>query len=105
MRASGGARAQTAGSDQGVKQGLFVAGTDTGIGKTLVACALLHVYRRAGLKVVGMKPVAAGCDARGHNEDVELLRAASSVEVPRELSCPYLLPEAVAPHIAAEQSG
>jgi len=87
-----------------MKQGVFVTGTDTGVGKTLIACALLHAYRRAGAKAVGMKPVAAGCDVQGRNEDVEALRIAGD-EAPRELVCPYLLPEAVAPHIAAQQAG
>ena len=40
--------------------GFFITGTDTGVGKTLIACALLHALARAGLRVVGMKPVAAG---------------------------------------------
>ncbi|HKY03005.1 MAG TPA: dethiobiotin synthase [Burkholderiales bacterium] len=86
-----------------MKRGVFVTGTDTGIGKTLVACALLHAYRRAGLSAVGMKPVAAGCDAEGRNEDVEALRAASGVDVTMKLTCPYLLKDAVAPHIAAQR--
>lgn len=87
-----------------MKQGVFVTGTDTGVGKTLIACALLRAYRRAGLKAAGMKPVAAGCDTQGRNEDVEALLAVG-IEVPRELLCPYLLPEAVAPHIAAARAG
>ncbi len=56
----------------------FITGTDTEIGKTYVACALLHAFRQQGLTAVGMKPVAAGIDVAGHNEDVEALIAASS---------------------------
>ena len=44
---------------------LFVVGTDTGVGKTLVACALLHALAARGRKVIGMKPVAAGIE-NGH---------------------------------------
>ena len=43
--------------------GFFITGTDTDVGKTLVTGALLHAYARQGKKVVGMKPVAAGCEA------------------------------------------
>ena len=86
-------------------QGVFVTGTDTEIGKTLIAASLLHVYRNAGLSAVGMKPVAAGCDEQGRNEDVESTRAASSVIVAPELTCPYLFKEAIAPHIAAQHEG
>ncbi len=83
----------------------FVTGTDTGVGKTLVACAILEAARRAGLKAIGMKPVAAGVDAAGRNEDVERLMAASSVAAPRELVNPYCFAAPIAPHIAAEDEG
>lgn len=89
----------------------FITGTDTGVGKTRVSCALIHALRQAGhARVVGMKPVAAGCDwiegQDGHpghwlNEDVAQLRAASSLQVPSSFDNPYALPEAVSPHIAA----
>jgi dethiobiotin synthetase len=82
-------------------RGFFVTGTDTAVGKTLIATALLHAYRRAGVTAAGMKPVSAGCDAQGRNEDVEALRAASAIDVSPEELCPYLLRAAIAPHIAA----
>jgi len=88
--------------------GLFVSGTDTNVGKTLVAAALLHRYRQAGLTAVGMKPVAAGCvtvAGRRINEDVAALAAASSGEPPAELTNPYLFQPAIAPHIAAAEAG
>lgn len=88
-----------------MKAAWFVTGTDTGIGKTLACCALLHRLRLAGLQAVGMKPVAAGCGADGRNDDVEALAAASSVLVERSLANPYLLREAIAPHIAAAAQG
>lgn len=75
---------------------LFVTGTDTGVGKTLVACALLRRLAADGRSAIGMKPVAAG-----GNEDVEALIASSAVRADRALVNPYALKEAVAPHIAA----
>ncbi|MEF8734565.1 MAG: dethiobiotin synthase [Candidatus Accumulibacter meliphilus] len=87
------------------KTAWFVTGTDTEIGKTFVACALLHALRRAGLSAVAMKPVAAGFDARGRNDDVENLLAASSLQPPREWVNPYGFKAAIAPHIAAEEEG
>lgn len=83
----------------------FVTGTDTEIGKTFSCCALLHLLRHHGIRAVGMKPVAAGVDAQGHNDDVEALMAASNVEAPRALVNPYLLDAAIAPHIAAAAQG
>jgi dethiobiotin synthetase len=88
-----------------LKTACFVTGTDTEIGKTYVCCALLHAARQAGLSAAGMKPVAAGLDARGYNEDVEQLRTASSMALPRSLVNPFALRAAVAPHIAAREEG
>ena len=79
----------------------FITGTDTGVGKTLIACALLHRFAQDGRRVIGMKPVAAGVDAEGRNEDVELLRAASNVDAAPELTNPYLLRLAMSPQLAA----
>lgn len=83
----------------------FVAGTDTEVGKTFATCALLHVLRRQGIPAIGMKPVAAGTDAAGRNEDVEQLLLAASVPAPRELVNPYLFAPPIAPHIAAAELG
>lgn len=88
--------------------GCFVTGTDTGVGKTLVSAALLHTLVRHHRRVVGMKPVAAGLiDHRGQwvSEDVLALRAASNVSVPAALDNPVALPDAMAPHLAAERAG
>ncbi|MEK7768475.1 MAG: dethiobiotin synthase [Pseudomonadota bacterium] len=84
--------------------GYFITGTDTGVGKTLVSCALLYAFTARGKAVVGMKPVAAGCE-NGKWMDVELLIAASNVAVPRKWTNPYALIPPVAPHIAAKQMG
>jgi dethiobiotin synthetase len=83
---------------------LFVTGTDTEIGKTLVSAALLRGFARAGLRAAGMKPIAAGAfevDGVWHNEDADQLDAASSVLLPPTLRTPYLLKAPAAPHIVA----
>ena len=87
--------------------GFFVTGTDTGVGKTVVACALLHAFAARGLRVAGMKPVAAGAEVHGNrlqNEDAEQLLAATNVAVPMQLLNPYCLVSPIAPHIAAERA-
>ncbi len=84
-------------------KGFFIAGTDTGVGKTLVSCALLQSFAASGKKAVGMKPVAAGCE-NGKWMDVELLVASSNVVVAREQMNPYAFVPPLAPHIAAAQA-
>ena len=91
-----------------MKQAFFVTGTDTGVGKTYVACKLIRDYVAQGHRVIGMKPVAAGGDlvnGQWVNEDMLKLEEASNVKAPRELINPYSFKEAVAPHIAAEKVG
>jgi dethiobiotin synthetase len=86
----------------------FVTGTDTEIGKTLISSALLYALARGGIRAAGMKPIAAGTELRDgvmHNDDVDALAAASSVDLPAELTTPYLLREPVAPHWAAALEG
>jgi dethiobiotin synthetase len=83
----------------------FITGTDTGVGKTMVSCALLHAFAVQGKRVAGFKPVAAGCDADGHNDDAKALRAASGMPLTCGQVNPYCFPHAIAPHIAARHSG
>jgi dethiobiotin synthetase len=87
-------------------QGIFVTGTDTGVGKTRVAVALLRGLAADGHQVVGMKPVAAGidpgCDA---NADVAALAAASTFAADPADANPYAFAPAIAPHLAAERAG
>ncbi len=86
----------------------FVTGTDTGVGKTLVSCALLHALARRHPRVVGMKPVAAGLVQTPDgwdSEDAIALRAASTVGVPPALDNPVCLPDPLSPHLAAERAG
>ena len=91
--------------ERGRPIGLFVTGTDTGVGKTRVACALLRAFAARGLRSVGMKPVAAGTDAAGISEDVSALMAAANVAARPELVNPYTFPEPIAPHLAAARRG
>ena len=83
----------------------FVTGTDTGVGKTLICCALLHGFAVQGQRVAGMKPVAAGCDGGGNNADVKQLRAASNILATYEQINPYSFIHPVAPHVAARNAG
>jgi dethiobiotin synthetase len=83
----------------------FITGTDTGVGKTLVSCALLHGFAAQGKTVVGMKPVAAGCGDGNQHEDVTQLRAASNVLASKGQINPYCFAQAVAPHLAAQFVG
>ncbi|BCZ76504.1 ATP-dependent dethiobiotin synthetase BioD [Paraburkholderia terrae] len=83
---------------------LFVTGTDTEIGKTLVSAALLRGFAREGLRAAAMKPIAAGAslvDGVLHNEDADQLDAAANVLLPPEIRTPFMLREPAAPHIAA----
>ena len=88
--------------------GWFITGTGTGVGKTLIACALVDALARAGHKVAGMKPVASGArrtpDGLRH-EDAERLRAAGNVQADYETINPYCFEMPIAPHLAAEDAG
>ncbi|MEO8331747.1 MAG: dethiobiotin synthase [Gallionella sp.] len=83
----------------------FITGTDTGVGKTLVSCALLHGFAAQGKRVAGFKPVAAGCDENEHNDDAKALRAASGMQLTYGQVNPYCFHLAIAPHIAARNEG
>lgn len=86
----------------------FVTGTDTEIGKTLISSALIHAQAGAGVRVAGMKPIAAGAqwlDGAWHNEDVDALAAEVSCPLPTELTTPYLFQTPAAPHLAAALEG
>ncbi|HYG06303.1 MAG TPA: dethiobiotin synthase [Stenotrophomonas sp.] len=86
----------------------YVTGTDTGIGKTVASSTLLHALRGRGLRAVGMKPLASGCEATTEgwrNEDALALQAASQPRPDYALVNPYALPEPLAPEIAAAEAG
>lgn len=88
---------------------VFITGTDTGIGKTRISCALLLAVRQRGLTATGMKPVASGAWLAGghwHNDDTEQLRGHSSPPLAAlELINPYALPAPIAPQLAAREHG
>lgn len=89
-------------------RGFFVTGTDTGVGKSLVACTLIHAFRSQGLQVAGMKPVASGSEMTVdgvRNEDALALQAAANVAVPYSLMNPYCFIPPIAPHLAAADAG
>lgn len=88
--------------------GWFVTGTDTGVGKTCVAEALLQGLAHGGRRATGMKPVASGCrrtPAGLRSEDAERLQAAASVVADYIDTNPYALEAAIAPHLAAARAG
>jgi dethiobiotin synthetase len=87
--------------------GLLITGTDTGVGKTLVAAALAAYLRERGYRVGVMKPVETGCPERDGiliAEDAVRLKEASGCAEPIERICPYRFAEPLAPSIAAERA-
>ena len=87
-------------------RGVFVTGTDTSVGKTLVATALLRALAASGVRAVGMKPIAAGIEPNAAaNTDVIALALAGNVAAPLDERNPYAFADAVAPHLAAQAAG
>jgi dethiobiotin synthetase len=95
-------------------QSYFIIGTDTNVGKTYVASALVQHFVQLGFKAAGMKPIASGCELNEPselgtgellNEDVTALNNASNVKAPLNIINPYRFAPAIAPHIAAQQVG
>lgn len=85
-----------------------MTGTDTSVGKTLIACSLLKAFAARGFRAVGMKPVASGAVAGGNglvHDDVERLIAAGNVAATRDHVNPYCFAPPIAPHIAAAEAG
>ena len=86
----------------------FITGTDTDVGKTYIASALVRYFVQQGQTAIGMKPIAAGCEKINgalRNADVGILLAASNLAARLEDVNPYAFEPAIAPHIAAEQAG
>ncbi|OQK16984.1 dethiobiotin synthetase [Methyloprofundus sedimenti] len=91
-----------------MSQGYFITGTDTGIGKTWSTISLMQYFKNQGQTVLGMKPIASGCDQVDgclRNEDALLIQRQASLILPYEDVNPYAFALAVSPHIAAEQAG
>ena len=87
---------------------LFITGTDTDVGKTLVSCALLAALQRQGLSTIGYKPISAGCKATSQgleNADALALLQHSSLSVTLQQVNPIAFEPPIAPHIAAELAG
>ena len=85
-------------------RGLFVTGTDTGVGKTFVACALARGLRAVGIDVGVMKPIETGVPSTGP-EDARALQSAAGVEDPLELICPVRFSLPASPEAAARAEG
>src|ERR1700677_1535673 len=88
--------------------GLFVTGTDTGVGKTLVGGAIADWGRRRGMRGAVCKPVATGCERRREglvSEDAEFLAHHADARFPLDTICPQRFAEGLAPAIAAERAG
>lgn len=88
---------------------VFIAGTDTGIGKTHAACALVHALRQAGYNSCGMKPVASGCvstpDGLRNDDALALQAAGSNPLLDYALINPVSLRDPLSPHLAAAHDG
>lgn len=85
---------------------LFIAGTDTGVGKSFVAAGLLRGLAQRNFAVIGMKPLATGGISHGDqlvNTDALMLMHSASIKLRYEQINPLLFEPAIAPHIAAEQ--
>jgi dethiobiotin synthetase len=91
-----------------MNKGIFIAGTDTGVGKTFFACCLAAYLRDSGYKIGVMKPAETGCDAGDGNlvaQDALALKNASGCELRLETICPYQFAEPLAPSVAAARAG
>ncbi|WP_133952041.1 dethiobiotin synthase [Rhodanobacter sp. TND4FH1] len=88
---------------------VFIAGTDTGIGKTHAACTLIHALRAAGHDACGMKPVASGCletpQGLRNDDALALLAAGADTALPYSLVNPVALRDPLSPHLAAAHDG
>jgi dethiobiotin synthetase len=87
-------------------RGIFVTGTDTEVGKTVIACGLVRALQQRGLRVAAMKPIASGCRATPEglrNEDALALQALTG-EPDYAAVNPIAFEPAIAPHLAAAES-
>lgn len=88
-------------------KGIFITGTDTGVGKTIVTATIARLLKRSGVNVGVMKPVTSGCvekDGKLVSEDAELLKWAIGADVEPD-AAPYLFSPPIAPSVAAEKEG
>jgi dethiobiotin synthetase len=88
--------------------GLLITGTDTGVGKTVVAGAIAQWFLRHGVRVAVCKPVATGCPHRREglvSEDAEFLASCADARDPLDILCPQRFAEPLAPAVAAQRAG
>lgn len=91
-------------------RGIFITGTNTGVGKTVVTAGLLRLLSNRGVRAVGLKPVASGASRLGtdgalRNSDALELQAAASLRLEYAEVNPWVFEPAIAPHIAAREAG
>lgn len=89
-------------------KGIFITGTDTGIGKTYFTLACINALQQANVKTVAMKPVASGAERINdqlRNEDALLIQEALNHDVDYDLINPYAFAPPTSPHIAAADAG
>lgn len=89
-------------------QGIFVTGTDTGVGKTVVAAGLVRLLAGQGRRVIGLKPIASGAGrtpAGLRNADALMLAGEGTFPLPYEMTNPWCFEPAIAPHLAAAEAG
>lgn len=89
-------------------QKVFITGTDTDVGKTVISSAILDYANNLELKTVGFKPISAGCELTSNglrNEDALLLQQHASVKLDYHVVNPIAYQEPIAPHIAAQKRG
>lgn len=90
-----------------MEQGFFITGTDTNVGKTWATLTLMQYFQAQGKTVLGMKPVASGCDfidGKLRNQDALLLQKNASVKLGYELINPFAYQAAISPHLAGEKN-
>ncbi len=90
------------------KKSIFIAGTDTDVGKTIIAAGILQAANNKGLSTIAVKPIAAGCERTEEglrNADALLLQKTASIELSYDQVNPIAFEPSIAPHIAAEQAG
>lgn len=89
-------------------RGLFVTGTDTGVGKTVVSTALIREQCSKGIRCAGFKPIASGAIPQKpgwYQEDVDAMQRASTLKIPNNDINPFCFEPPIAPLIAADQVG
>lgn len=91
-----------------MSRGFFIAGTDTGVGKTLVAGGLAAALAARGIDVGVVKPVESGCERRRdglYPADAAFLKRMAGLDAPLEVVCPFRLEAPLAPAVAASREG